>query len=190
MYHESAEIISGKKAYEYWLWTHFATKMFLHMLAVSLVRESHVCMSVFSLPALWVTDLPLCASAHRVQGKKLGKMQYRGEERKWIRWRRRNRINHDRLLRSPQWLPTALRESSLPQTIHHSNKCERFSQLCRDYPTYKVREPPTRSAHTVQRVLTRAVTSTSLKKLSALHLILSYSRWLLLGDVVGCGTEW
>lgn len=35
MYHESAETISEKR-----LWTHFATKMFLHMSAVSSVRES------------------------------------------------------------------------------------------------------------------------------------------------------
>lgn len=40
-----------------------------------------------------------------------------------------NHINHERPCHSPQWLPTALRESSLPQIIHRSHKSNRFHSL-------------------------------------------------------------
>lgn len=77
----------------------------------------HVPINMFLLPALWVTDLLLGASAHWVQKKKLG-------------WRRGEKVNKmwgataSIMPAFPAAYSDSLRRSeylNLPQTIHHSH---------------------------------------------------------------------
>lgn len=145
MYLESAETISIKKKQKKTSkerrmsrgcgLTHFAAKMFLHMLAVSSVRES-VCAQprVKTLPSTVSNGPPTVCFCPLGCRERNEERCNRGVEGKWIRWQEKP---HQSRLPAPQ--PTVAPHSARriePPTCHPSFKqAWLLSQLSRDYPT-------------------------------------------------------
>lgn len=93
--------------------------------------------------ACWITGLLLCVSAHWVM--------HRAEERKWIRWQKKPHQS-----RAPTEAPYSA-ERFTPPTNHPSLKQPGpLSRLCPDFPTLKVWESPTKSAHAWNTEITSA----------------------------------
>lgn len=140
--------------------------------------QVHVCM--FSLPALWVTGLLLCASAHWVRRKKLEKTQSRGGEKAQKMAGETASITtagSTAHIDSLQCLENlASHKSSIIQT-----SVTGFHSSAVTIPHTKFGNLQLKRAHALQPLPTPTVTSTSLKKLCTsahdIHLILSYSRW-------------
>jgi len=152
------------------------------MLAVS--ECVHACMRVFSLPVLWVTGLLLCASAHWVQRKEIRREKVNKMAGETTSITAACSTAHSD---SPQ------REPSLPQTIHHSNKCKRFLSSAVTIPHTKFANHQPTSALTLQRWLTLSTTSTSLMKLCRGPFNRSpptLGDQLLLRNVGGFSTKW